>query len=203
MCLIRAEFADPYRPDQLFARQGGSAGEKVRILNSSVRYPRTTCLARRAAPAGAGPSSLRSTVRRRRRWALAKPNFYKSELFRPRIRPSERVVVASRDRRQRTCRAERRGGSVAFSATGATRRRPGAENRFSRAKLPASGAKSPETSPDDWRPGAGNQTHLELQPRGPRHYHLALKINPVSRCSQEDPDNIPWRWKSTPPRAAA
>ena len=55
----------------------------------------------------------------------------------------ERVVVASRDRRQRTRRAERRGRSVAFSATGATRRRPGAENGFPRAKLPASGAKSP------------------------------------------------------------
>ena len=47
----------------------------------------------------------------------------------------ERVVVASRDRRHRTRRAERRERSVAFSAAGATCRRPGQENRFPRARL--------------------------------------------------------------------
>ena len=65
-----------------------------------------------------------------------------------------RVVVASRDRRQRTRRAKRRGRSVAFSATGATRRRPGAENGFPRAKLPASGAKSPRPAAETVFPPA-------------------------------------------------
>ena len=45
------------------------------------------------------------------------------------------MVVASRDRRHRTRRAERRGRSVAFSAAGSTCRRPGHEDRFPRARL--------------------------------------------------------------------
>jgi hypothetical protein len=47
----------------------------------------------------------------------------------------ERVVVAPRDRRHRTRRAGRSLRSVAFSAAGATCRRPGAENRFPLARL--------------------------------------------------------------------
>ena len=46
-----------------------------------------------------------------------------------------RVAVASQDRRHRTRRAERRERTVAFSAAGATCRRPGHENRFPRARL--------------------------------------------------------------------
>ena len=64
----------------------------------------------------------------------------------------ERVVVASRDRRHRTRRAERRGRSVAFSAAGATCRRPGRENRFPLARLLAGAsrrANAPRSAPEN------------------------------------------------------
>ena len=42
-------------------------------------------------------------------------------------------------------------------------------------------------------PGAENQPCLKLQPSGPRHYHMALKIIPVSSCSLDGPDTVTWR----------
>ena len=61
----------------------------------------------------------------------------------------ERVVVAPRDRRHRTRRAGRSLRSVAFSAAGATCRRPGRENRFPLARLLGAPRKRPEV-------GSGN-----------------------------------------------
>ena len=81
---------------------------------------------------------------------------------------AERVVAASRDRRHRTRRAELAELSAAFSAAGATGRRPGAKNRFPRARLDRLGARSRRGLPAGTFFAPGRRTAARSESNLPR-----------------------------------